>query len=150
MYKLRIGAAITIFTMLVCLAAPAEAWQSRKKRRGATKKMETVKIGAWGGAHVQMEVNRDGAQLDFDCAHATINQPLKLDRSRRFDVPGLYAQEHGGPIRADEDQSGRPARFKGNLNGKTLTLTVTLDGSAESIGTFTLRFGQLPRVVKCL
>ncbi|HEX8493386.1 MAG TPA: hypothetical protein VF658_11130 [Pyrinomonadaceae bacterium] len=150
MYKLRIIAAIIIFPLLVSLAAQANIGQSRKKRLGAAKRMETVSIGDWGGQHVQMEVSRDGAQLDFDCAHATISQPLKLDRSRRFDVKGFYAQEHGGPIRADEDQNGSPARFKGSLNGKTLTLMVTLEGSAESIGPFTLRFGQAPRIVKCL
>lgn len=150
MHKLRIIAAITIFTVLISQAAQTEAGHSRKKRRGATKKTETVTIGDWGGRHVQMEVRRDGARLDFDCAHAAINQTLKLDRSRRFDVPGLYVREHGGPIRADEDQSGRPARFKGHIIGQTLTLTVTLDGSADVIGTFTLRFGQAPRVFKCL
>jgi hypothetical protein len=150
MNKLRIIAAITIFTVLTSLAAQAEAGQSRKKRRGATKKTGAVSIGAWGGTHVGMEVRRDGAQLDFDCAHATINQPLKLDRRRSFDVPGLYAREHGGPVRADEDQSGSPARFKGRIVGKTLTLTVTLEGSAEVIGSYTLRFGQAPRVFKCL
>lgn len=150
MHKLRIIAAITIFTVLIPLAAQTEAGQSKKKRRGATKRAEAVSIGAWGGRHVLMEVRRDGAQLDFDCAHATINQPLRLDRGRKFDVPGLYVREHGGPIRADEDQSGSPARFKGHITGKTLTLTVTLDGSTDVIGTFTLRLGQTPRVLKCL
>ena len=150
MNKLRIIAAIIIFPLLASLSDGGAAGQGRRKRPRAAKRAATVSIGDWGGMHVRMKVSRDGAQLDFDCAHATIARPLRLDRGGRFDVPGLYAREHGGPVRADENQSGLPARFRGQLAGRTLTLSVMLDGSTESIGPFTLRFGQAPRVVKCL
>ena len=150
MNKLRIIAAIITFSLLFSLAAQGEAGQRKRKRLSANKRTQTLQIGVWGGQHVRMEVTRDGAQLDFDCAHASINQPLKLDRSGRFDARGLYAQEHGGPVRADESQEGQPARFRGRLKGKTLTLTIVTDGSRETIGPYTLRFGQEPRVVKCL
>jgi hypothetical protein len=67
-----------------------------------------------------------------------------------FDVSGFYKQEHGGPVRSDEDQSGQPAHFKGRLTGKSLTLTITLESSSASIGPFTLELGKTPRIFKCM
>lgn len=112
--------------------------------------METVSVGRWGGRHVGMEVTGEGAQLDFDCAHATISQPLNIDANGNYDVTGLYTPEHGGPVRLGEDTSGQPAHFKGRLTGKSLTLTITLDGSSESIGPFTLEQGKYARIMKCM
>ena len=150
MNKIRIIAAVILFPLLLSLAAQGASWQSRKKRPKPIKKMETVSIGKWGGRHVGMEVTADGAQLDFACAHATINQPLQLDAGGNFDVQGRYTKEHGGPVRSDEDQNGAAARFKGHFEGKTLTLSITLDGSDEAIGTFTLEHGKYSRIFKCM
>ena len=150
MNKIRIIAALILFPLLLSLVAQGAGWQSRKKRRGPVKKMETLSIGSWGGRHVRMEVTDRGAELDFDCAHASINQPLKTDAQGHFNVRGLYVKEHGGPVRSDEDQSGQPAHFKGQVSGKTLTLTVALDDSSESIGPFTLEFGKYSRIMKCM
>jgi hypothetical protein len=143
-------ALVILFPLLLSLVAQGASGQSRKKRRGHVKKMETVSIGKWGGNHIGMDVTSGGAQLDFDCAHATITQPIQLDGNGNFDAPGLYAQEHGGPVRMGEDQDGKPARFKGRVTGKTLTLTITLDGSAESIGSYTLELGKFSRIRKCM
>lgn len=149
MRKIRIIAAIVILPLLITLVAQGASWQGKKKRRGHVKKMETVAIGSWGGMHVGMEVTGEGAQLEFDCAHATINQSLKLNSNGNFDAQGLYVKEHPGPVRSDEDQSGQPAHFTGKLTGKTLTLTVSLDNSSESIGPFTLELGRYARIFKC-
>lgn len=150
MNRIRITAAIILFPLLLSLVAEGASWQSRKKRPKPVKKMETVSIGKWGGRHVGMDVTAEGALLDFDCAHATINQPLKLDGAGNFDVQGRYTKEHGGPVRSDEDQSGSAARFRGHFAGKTLTITITLDDSTESFGPFTLEHGKYPRIFKCM
>lgn len=150
MNKIKITAAVILFPLLLSLVAQGATWQHKKKRRGHVKKMETVSIGKWGGRHVGMDVTSDGAQLDFDCAHATITQPLTLDASGSFDVQGLYMAEHGGPTRMGEDQDGKPAHFKGRLAGTTMTLTVTIDGAANAIGSFTLELGKYPRITKCM
>lgn len=150
MKKLRLTAAAILFPLLISFFAQGATSQGKKKRRGHVKKMETVSIGTWGGRHVGMEVTGEGATLDFDCAHAIIEQPIKLDANGSFNVPGRYFQERGGPVRSDADQSGQPAHFKGSLAGKTLTLTVMLDGSSGSVGPFTLEFGKFPRVFKCM
>jgi hypothetical protein len=150
MSKIRIIAAVVILPLLISLIAEGATGQSKKKRRGHVKKVETVTIGTWGGRHVGMQVTGDGAQLDFDCAHATITQPLKLNSDGSFDAQGLYVKEHGGPVRSDEDQSGQPAHFKGKLTGQTMTLTITLEGTAEAIGPFTLEHGKYARIFKCM
>lgn len=150
MIKSRTIAALILFPLLLSLLAQGATEQSKKKRRGHVKKMETVSIGNWGGPHIRMDVAGEGARIEFDCAHAIINQPLTLNAGGSFDAQGHYVREHGGPVRSDEGQDGQPAHFKGSVTGKTMTLTITLDGSAEALGPYTLELGKPTRIVKCM
>jgi hypothetical protein len=111
---------------------------------------ERVTLGTWGGPHISVEVTDKGASLNYDCAHGTIDQRLKTDRRGHFKATGTHYREHGGPIRRDESQSGEPAAYTGTINGQTMTLTVTLTNTHETIGTFTLTHGKRGRVMKCL
>ena len=43
-------------------------------------------VGLWGGEHISLEVTEQGATIEYDCAHATIEQRIALDRRGRFDV----------------------------------------------------------------
>ena len=104
--------------------------------------------GNWGGDHVGMYVTDRVASLDFDCARGTIEGPITPDEQGRFDVPGKYVQEGPGPVRPDQLR-GKPARYSGKVEGKTMTLSVELSGTDVSIGTFTLVRDRLPRVRKC-
>ena len=97
-----------------------------------------------------MEATEDGATLEFDCAHGTISGRLVVGADGKVTLKGRYAREHGGPIRQGEDQSGQPATYSGTTDGKTLTLTITIDENKEEIGTFTLTNGKQGRVRKCL
>ncbi|MDQ3754567.1 MAG: hypothetical protein M3371_07545 [Acidobacteriota bacterium] len=144
--------------------------QSKKKRGTATRKasgtktngtkMSSIQTGMWGGPHVRMEITERGAQIEFDCAHGAIEQPLALDGKGRFDVKGEYVIEHGGPERAGGPElagppspagrDARPARYTGSMTNGTLTLAVTLTDTQEKIGPFTLTRGAMPRLVKCL
>jgi hypothetical protein len=110
----------------------------------------TVPSGTWGGDHVLMTVSAAGASAEFDCAHGTIDGPLALDSSQRFDVAGTFVQEHGGPIRVDETIAAVPARYSGTSRHGTMTLTITLTSGGQSLGPFELTFGQQGRVFKCL
>jgi ketosteroid isomerase-like protein len=104
--------------------------------------------GNWGGDHAGMQVTDRAASLDFDCARGSIDGPITPDDQGRFDVPGTYVQEGPGPTRPDQLR-GKPARYRGKVEGNTMTLSVELSGADVSIGTFTLVRDRLPRIRKC-
>ncbi len=104
----------------------------------------------WGGPHISVEVTESGAQLNYDCAHGTIDQPIAPDANGKFAVSGTHTQERGGPVRADEGNSRPPARYTGTVEGQTMTFTVTLRDTNEVVGTYTVTHGKAGRIVKCL
>lgn len=104
--------------------------------------------GVWGGDHIRMEIDRDRARLEYDCATGTIDQPIVLDASGKFTVKGSYGPEHHGPRRDGQTASAR-ARYVGRVTGETMTLTVTLEAGAQQVGRFTLKRGNDPLLTKC-
>jgi len=88
-----------------------------------------------------------GGTIEFDCGHGTLGQPLGLDADGRFDIRGTLVGE-GGPVRKDETENARPARYRGETDGQRMTLEVTIEGG-EGAGTFSLTRGGRARLVKC-
>ena len=114
---------------------------------GGASRLERVPKGEWGGQHVRLTVEDAGGTIEFDCAHGSLDEPLLLDSSGRFDVKGRLVAE-GGPVRKDEPETARPARYRGESDGQHLSLQVTLEGG-EDAGTFSLAKGSQPRLFKC-
>jgi hypothetical protein len=106
-------------------------------------------IGSWGGKHISVEITGQGANIEFDCAHAKINEKITLDKRNRFDASGTYVEERGGPIRLNEKSNGFAAKFIGQIKGKQMTLTIKRKDNNKIIGTFTLIRGEEPFLVKC-
>jgi len=75
--------------------------------------MDGAQVGTWGGEHIGLEVTEQGGQVEYDCAHGTIDQKVVADAHGRFDLRGTHAREHGGPVRKDETADSHPARFAG-------------------------------------
>jgi hypothetical protein len=117
--------------------------------RVSSEKRERLATGMWGGEHISLEVTDGGGSLEFDCASGMIDRPIILDSEGKFDVAGKYVREHAGPVRRDEENYGRSARYTGRVKEKALTLTVTLKEPEETIGTFNLTQGSPGRVMKC-
>jgi hypothetical protein len=105
--------------------------------------------GTWGGTHITLTVGDSSATIEFDCAHGQIDGPLVTDRRGRFNLKGAYSPEHGGPVRSNEQSVGQPVRYTGWTDGKKMTLTVTLAGRKEMLGTFNLTRGAEGRIFKC-
>jgi hypothetical protein len=111
---------------------------------------DRVAAGTWGGQHVALAVTADGGRIEYDCAHGALDEPLALDGSGRFDVTGTHTPERGGPVREDDKPVSRPARYAGRVDGRRMTLTVTLTDTGELLGTFALTQGVAGRLTKCL
>jgi len=106
--------------------------------------------GNWGGPHLGLVASAGGATLEYDCATGSIAEPIRPDAAGRFTVSGEHFPGHGGPGLIEENPIRRPARYVGSLRGATITLTVTLTDTQETLGSFTLRLGESPHVFKCL
>ena len=98
-------------------------------------------IGDWGGEHVALTVTPAGGSLEFDCAHGTIDEPIRPRANGTFDGAGVYVREHGGPIREDEPPDSHPARYVGRIDGSRMILTVALTDGEEWTAQYTLRQG---------
>jgi hypothetical protein len=124
--------------------------QSVNSKDVAVQREGRMTKGTWGGNHISMEVTEEGAQIEYDCAHGTISEPLKVDSNGKFSAKGLHFRERGGPQRVGSEERGQPVVYSGTTNGKKATFTVTNSATEEVIGTFTLSHGKAGRVFKCL
>lgn len=129
-------AGLTMLSTLACgggTSAPAEG---------------TVLTGTWNGLHVSLELDDEGGEVEYDCAHGGLAEPLRLDRTGAFDVAGVHVREHGGPVRDDLPGDSVAARYRGSLRGGALELRVL--AGKDSLGPFTLRRDAPVQLFKCL
>ena len=113
----------------------------------AATKAHALPKGTWGGDHITLQVTEKGAEVEFDCAHGQITQPIKLDRKGNFNLRGTFAPEHGGPVLRDEGSHDEPVRYVGHTDGTTMTLTV--DREKEKLGAFVLTRSRQSNLMKC-
>jgi len=141
---------IGVFLLALWLFAPGSSCRSMGSGTSSLQdKEERLSTGVWGGQHIRAQVTEGGAEIEFDCARGTIPKQITLNSSHEFDLSGTFSPEHGGPVRNDESTTGRPARYKGTVAQQELTLTISDAKTKEVIGTFTLRFGNEGRLMKC-
>ncbi len=112
-------------------------------------KMDDSIIGSWAGNHISIEVTEQGAKIEYDCASGTIDKKIILDKNHRFNVLGTHTEEHGGPVRQNEQSNNYPVRFIGRIRGRKMTLVIKRKDNNKMIGTFILIRGQESSLVKC-
>jgi hypothetical protein len=115
----------------------------------AEARKKVLLVGPWGGAHISMQVTDLRTDIEYDCARATIDQKIVLDRRGRFDVPGTQFAERGGPVRQNGQPTGYPVRFAGQVIGKRMELSVRDSVTKSLIGNFTLVHGAEAKLRKC-
>jgi len=118
---------------------------------GCTSSISQIDLaGTWGGEHISLTVLDSTANLEFDCAHGTIDEPISVDTDGNFEVTGIYVIEHGGPIRIDETLEKYPSLYKGRIEGEKMTLILILKNTETELDTFWLARGAEPIIYKCL
>jgi hypothetical protein len=118
---------------------------------GCTSSISQIDLaGTWGGEHISLTVLDSTANLEFDCAHGSIDEPISVDTDGNFEVTGIYVLEHGGPIRIDEKLEKYPSLYKGRIEGEKMTLIIILKDTETEIDTFWLARGAEPIIYKCL
>ncbi len=142
---------IAMIFLAVWLFAPGGSCRSAESKREPPSqgKDEPLATGVWGGQHIRAEVSERGAEIEFDCARGAIPKRIVLNNSHQFDVSGTFTTEHAGPVRNNESTTSRPVRYKGSVDEQELSLTISDVDTKEVIGTFTLRFGNEGRLMKC-
>lgn len=106
--------------------------------------------GNWGGRGAALTVTQTGAELKFDCAHATITEPVVVQADGQFSASGEFVRERGGPVRLNEPPAkGEPAVISGEVNPPELQLTVELPDRGQTLGPFTLIRSQQAILRRC-
>ena len=103
----------------------------------------------WGGDHVEMEVTPTGAQLEFDCAHGTIDEPVRADTKGAFRAKGTFSPEHSGPSRDGDAARVFQATYAGKIQDDTMTLRIVVDGQDPQGTTYLLRRDRRANLMKC-
>lgn len=101
--------------------------------------------GTWGGNNAGLMADDTSAHVHIGCTYGDIHEPMVLDLSSRFDVPGEQN------ITAHPVDLGvlHPARFSGAIDGRTMTLTVTLTDTAVTLGPVSMTFEKEPIMGPC-
>ena len=101
--------------------------------------------GTFGGNNAGLIADDTSAHVHIGCTYGDVHQPIVLDLSSRFDLPGEQN------ITAYPVSAGifHPARFTGSIDGRTMTLTVTLTDTAVTLGPVVMTLDKEPNMGPC-
>jgi hypothetical protein len=112
-------------------------------------------IGLWGGPHAALSLQGGLADVQFDCASGTIDDPLYPAADGSFSAKGTYRTGAPGPIKVGEFFKSQPAVFSGQVTKggaknarRVMVLHVTLE-DGTTLGPFTLAEGAPPQLTRC-
>jgi hypothetical protein len=106
-------------------------------------------IGEFGGDRTNASFGAEAVRLDLDCATAEIRRGVLVSADGRFEVIGLYVDEHVGPIDGAAEKRAVEARFAGLVRGDRINLTISVAGRSDP-EQLTLRRGHRVNRVRCL
>ena len=96
--------------------------------------------GTWGGDAAVLMADDSSAHFHIGCTYGNVHQPIVLDLNSRFDMAG----EHNITAYPIDLGIFHPARLTGSIDGRTMTLRVTLTDTAVTLGPAVLKFNEEP------
>ncbi len=106
--------------------------------------------GEWGGVGVRVTVSADGATLRFDCAAGTMDARPDPGEGGRFVVTGTHTAGVGLPVDPNNPPEPRPARYDGEISGRTMTFSITYTDTDRFISSYRAVHGREPDLTHCL
>lgn len=137
-----------VFPVLIFALWQPGSCRNEKSRTMVKQQQHRVSPGSWGGQNIILDVTESGAKVQFSCSHGTIDEVIVL-KDGKFSAKGTFTREGPGPIREDDPQTKQPAVYRGSVQDKIMTLTVTLDKTNEQVGSFELELDKPGRVRRC-
>ncbi len=109
----------------------------------------SLALGAWGGDNSGMIVSDTAMHLHIGCTYGDASGRVAITRNGDIDISGSYML-HAYPVAVGPSM---PARFVGHLDGKDLTVTVTVNDTIThetvTLGPTKMRFGTEPQMQNC-
>ena len=101
--------------------------------------------GKWGGDNAGLIADNADVHVHIGCTLGDAVGPIQPDANGRFEMSGMYNVD-AFPI---DRGILHPATFTGQIDGKTMTLTVTLTDTPRVLGPVTLTYGKEPVMGPC-
>ena len=106
-------------------------------------------LGTWGADDAGMIVGDTAMHLHIGCTFGDVSGRITLNASGSFDVSGSYMLR-AYPVAVGPSM---PARFSGQLDGSTATITVTVNDTIQHTtvvkGPVIVQYGEPPRMGPC-
>ena len=101
--------------------------------------------GTWGGENAALIADDTSAHIHIGCTYGDVHQRIVPDTDGKFDVPG----EHDITAYPVDRGIYHPARYRGQITGRTMTLTIQLTDTSVTLGPVLLTFDKTPRMGPC-
>lgn len=101
--------------------------------------------GTWGGENAGLIVTDDVTHVHIGCTLGDVRGSIRPNADGRFEATGTYNVD-AYPI---DRGIIHPARFTGQIVGRSLTLTVSLTDTGRQLGPVTLVYGKEPKMGPC-
>lgn len=141
------GTALGIALGLLTMSPVASSWANVATMPDAP--AQSIQKGLWGGEGIRLTVTADGATVEYDCGHGSIDEAISIDTHGRFELTGWHVQERGGAAREGAADQTLAARYLGRVRNGQMTLSVELTDGGTTLGPFSLEHGKPVRLVKC-
>ena len=129
----RIGPTLTLLSGAAALVLLVRCGSGPGKLRETPASL----VGTWGGSGINMTIGSEHTAIAYACGDGAIDKPIIPDGAGHFDVDGTFTGSAGPTVLPP-----RPARHSGSVVGTTMSLTVVLLDTGQSIGTFSLELGS--------
>ena len=106
-------------------------------------------IGVWGGEHAGIAFQGGLAEVKFDCASGSIDEPVFTAKDGSFSARGTFRAGSPGPVKVGQIFRSQPATYSGQVTKHVMTLKIELEDGTSS-GPFTLNEGMPPQLTRCL